>query len=147
MSDNLSPLPLAGEVAVSAAGEGPCREFVGGGRHHKNPHPALKGRPLPEGEVTPRQILIVRFLLGLCTDHSCFSKLQRPKLIVWNLQLLQSLFEIVNRLVNALVGQLKCSEMNAHALLTIQVDVGLDSIARIHVNIAHEPARFIGSDE
>ena len=36
--------------------------------------------------------------------------------------------------------------MNADTLLTAQIDVGLHGIARIHMNILHEPARFIRTD-
>ena len=51
---NKSPLPLAGEVAVSTAGEGESSRSpkrARASRRLTNPLPALRGRPLPEGEV------------------------------------------------------------------------------------------------
>ncbi len=47
-----SPLPLVGEVAVSAAGEGfLIRNLASAIVFVVGPLPALRGRPLPKGEV------------------------------------------------------------------------------------------------
>ena len=49
-----SPLPLGGEVAVSAAGEGVgtrVKRQISRSQRSTNPLPALRGRPLPKGEV------------------------------------------------------------------------------------------------
>ncbi len=73
---NKSPLPPGGEVAVSAAGEGVGtqvkRQASCSGRS-ANPLPALRGRPLPKGEVknlTKRRWLTTTLLLFIVSTFT-----------------------------------------------------------------------------
>jgi hypothetical protein len=54
--------------------------------------------------------------------------------------------ELPDRVVDALVGQLETAIVNTDAQARLEIEMRAHGLLRIHVLVAHEPARFVGAD-
>src|SRR6266849_9937311 len=88
-------------------------------------------------------------LVGKCSNTLQLPNLpgpQRAEALWRNLGSLQGLGECDERGIERLVGQLEGAVMVAEPNLGAAIDQCLHRLGRIHVLVAHEPARLVGSD-
>src|SRR4029453_3828520 len=79
-------------------------------------------------------------------ERKRFPKIQRLKLIVRDLVIASRDVECAQRLVDRLGRQLKRTKVHGEALFRLHVQVCQDGLVRIHVDVLHEPAWFIGTN-
>ena len=89
---------------------------------------------------------IVLWFMTIMSDVKRLSRFNSLKLIFWNRLPGQGCSQTDQRVLPALIGELKGAPVHGHALTGTEVAVDLHRFGRIAVLRGHEPARFVCAD-